>query len=251
MRSGIGAISILREKLLRTPSLAGWIKCGGTKLIREKTKGSPGQMSRSKVRAAPLGMLPGILFSFSRCASMIIRRRRSSRSKSDMCSSLFDLEWAVFVAPIEVVDFIFLKGRGLDSVLSLTMLALCEISTTSLRFRRLRNSRAIFSRVVPRFFGVGGVGCVCARGGDAGSGLLMVEMFVLLPVLPLVEGRSPVAKLTPESARRSVRRDASTSASKCSGPVISRHSSMTPLAVLRYLSTMSRTTVQPLSSPGR
>lgn len=110
--------------------------------------------------------------------------------------------------------------------------------------------------MVPLFLGVGGAeGSGLAGGadlgGDAGSGLSMVEVLLLPPELPLVDGRSPVAKLTPESALLSTRRCASFSSSKYSGPATSRHSSMTPLEVRRYLSTASLTTVQPLTSSFR
>ena len=74
--------------------------------------------------------------------------------------------------PIDVVDFIFLSPRMLlfaslfwvvearwsESVFDRALLN--ESSLTSLRVRRFRNSRAILSRVVPRFFGVMG-GTVC------------------------------------------------------------------------------------------
>ena len=57
------------------------------------------------------------------------------------------------------------------------MLLVVDISLTSLRVRRFRNSRAIFSSVVPRFLGVGGITGDFTL-GDAGSGLLMVAAFV-------------------------------------------------------------------------
>lgn len=89
--------------------------------------------------------------------------------------------------------------------------------------------------------------------GEAGRGLSVygVEGLLRLLALPLVEGRSPLAKLTPESARRSVRRDSSLVEVKYSGPVTWRYSSMTALAVRRYFSTTSLTLGQPLSSLGR
>ena len=120
----------------------------------------------------------------------------------------------------------------------------------SLRVRRLRSSRAIFSNVVPFFRGDGGGWGACAVCGDAGSGLLLVVELLRLPRLLLVEGRSPSPKLTPESARRSLRRYSWLLGSRLSGPAISWHCSITLLAVRRYLSTLSRTAVQPLASLG-
>lgn len=156
--------------------------------------------------------------------------------------------------PIELVDFIFLSVRSFFSDVSGlggSSLTSWRISVTSFRVRRFRNSRAIFSKVVPLFlFGDLGTsmgGCGGAVVGEAGRGLLLC----LLPVLLLVDGRSPVAKLTPESARRSWRRYSSLRGFKLSGLVTSRHSSITPLAVRRYLSTVSLTTAQPLASSGR
>ena len=226
-------------------------------------------MANSKLRPPLVSMTPVLVFSFrarfsfSRRASKIICRLRASISKSGIGSSLPERECRTLSRPIDDVDFIFRRPRGLGGSLlagvpplksssGLMPVLLCGSSLTSLRLRRLRNSRAIFSSVDPRFLGVGGMVCDLVRwGGELGKALLMGGALFLLCVLLLVDGRSPVAKLTPESVLRSMRRMDSASAVKNSGPVTSRDSSMTPLAVRRYLSTISRTTAQPLESPGR
>lgn len=111
----------------------------------------------------------------------------------------------------------------------------------------------IFSSLDRAFLGTGGT-VADRRGGEsvgeAGRGLSVygVTSLLRLLALPLVEGRSLVAKLTPESERRSFRRDSSLSGVKYSGPVTWRYSSMTALAVRRYLSTTSLTLGHPLSS---
>ena len=98
--------------------------------------------------------------------------------------------------------------------------------------------------------------------GRSGKGLDLSRLFVreemlvwvlllrLLSVL-LVEGRSVVAKLMPESVRRSLRRNSLLWGSNVSVPLMSTHSSMIPLAARRYLSTTSRTTAHPFASVGR
>ncbi len=114
--------------------------------------------------------------SFSFWALRINWRRRASWSKSGIGSSLPDRECANLVAQIEEVDFIFRSPRGFDGSLGMgadsVEFVRWDNSFTSLRLRRFLNSRAIRSRVVPRFLGVGG-GRGCACGGDAGRGLLM------------------------------------------------------------------------------
>ena len=115
-----------------------------------------------------------------------------------------------------------------------------------------------FSSVDLVFLGVGGI--VADRiggesvGGEAGRGLSVLGFkaggLTWLLLLLLVEGRSPTAKLTPESARRSVRRDSSAGV-KYSGPVTWAHCSIMALVVRRYLSTTSLIAAQPLSSPSR
>ncbi len=78
----------------------------------------------------------------------------------------------------------------------------------------------------------------CSRPGDGGRGLLIDDDvlggFWTLQLLLLVEGRSPVAKLTPESARRSARRVSSAAIANISGLMTCRQSSIMVVAVRRY-----------------
>ena len=119
-----------------------------------------------------------------------------------------------------------------------------------------RISRAIRSRVLLVFLNV----MSTSGRGEAGRGLLRAEspvymgtMVVGVGAIPLlvegrsVEGRSPDAKLIPESARRSALRTSAISLRNTSTVTV-KHSSMIALALRRYLSTISRTTGQPFSS---
>ena len=98
-----------------------------------------------------------------------------------MASSLPNLVCFDLVPPIELVDFIFFNERTFGSLSSSGLLYLFGNSLTSLRDRKFLNSLAIFSRVVPRFFGVlgtteGGPSGGADLGGDAGSGLSTLEV---------------------------------------------------------------------------
>ena len=90
---------------------------------------------------------------------------------SAIASSLPILACLALAPPIELVDFIFFSERTLGSFMMLFDVA--DNSLTSLRVRRFRSSRAIFSNVVPRFLGVGDGRWGASTSGNAGRGLLV------------------------------------------------------------------------------
>lgn len=161
-----------------------------------------------------------------------LSRLRLSTSSGDVVEqSPLPLRACLLRMPlIELVDFIFLSDFDrLESCIRVVS-ASCRLSSsrTSLRVRRFLISRAIFSSVVPRFFGDGGGIGGRSVEGHAGRGLrllvrllllgmLLVRLVLLLPV----EGRSRVAKLIPESDRRSDRWYSELVGSRLSGQLIS------------------------------
>lgn len=144
-----------------------------------------------------------------------LSRLRSSISYDGVEHSPLPLRACLLrVAPMELVDFIFFSDFDLlkSWVRDRSFSCPRSSSRTSFRVRKLRISRAIFSRVVPRFLGEEGGRCGSSVAGHAGRGLtLLVRLQLLgmllfrLPLLLLVDGRSIVAKLMPESERRSAR----------------------------------------------
>lgn len=185
----------------------------------------------------------------SLCSSSIPYNAARSPLPPRECLPLSDLEDPARRRAL--VDFIFFSerssGSGLGSrcLLSRSLLSCSLLSP--LRDFIFRISRVIRSSVLPTFLRVGStVGL-----GDDGRGLLRDLLLVLGKLSLLLRD---VPKLMPESALLSAFLSAFlTSAISFlnMSTVIAKHSSITLFAVLRYLSTISRTTDQPFSSCAR